>query len=163
MEPLITDVIFAAYLNCETKAHLIAIDTPLPPHQIHDWQLGLAADYKIECRTRLLSANRGHLSYDGTPSVGDLLRRTYEFVLNCTIGDDTLQARIDVLQLSLAGSTQGTYIPILIVPHGVVTHADKLLLAFDALALGAIFGTPPPRGQIRHGVPPRTTSVNLLR
>ena len=48
MEPFITDDIFAAYLKCETKAHLIAIDTPLPPHHIHDWQVRLAADYKTE-------------------------------------------------------------------------------------------------------------------
>jgi hypothetical protein len=127
MKPFITDDIFAAYLKCETKAHLIAIDTPLPPHQIHDWQVRLAADYKTECITRLLSANRDHLCYDGTPSVGDLLRHTYKLVLNCTIGDDTLQAHVDALQLSPAGSTPSTYIPVLIVPHDTVTHADKLL------------------------------------
>ena len=127
MKPFITDDIFAAYLKCETKAHLIAIDTPLPPHQIHDWQVRLAADYKTECLTRLLSANRDHLCCDGTPSVGDLLRHTYKLVLNCTIGDDTLQAHVDALQLSPAGSTPSTYIPVLIVPHDTVTHADKLL------------------------------------
>lgn len=162
MEPFITDDIFAAYLKCETKAHLIAIETQLPPHHIHDWQVRLAADYKTECLTRLLSANSDHLCCDGTPSVGDLLRHTYNLVLNCTIGDDTLQAHVDALQLSPPGSTQSTYIPVLIVPHDTVTHADKLLLAFDALALAAIFGIPAPRGQILHGVPQRATSVNLV-
>src|SRR6266478_980672 len=71
MEPLITSDIFAAYLKCETKAYLIAIDTPVPPHQIHDWQVRLATDYKTECLTCLSAAYENHLCYDGTPSVGE--------------------------------------------------------------------------------------------
>ena len=43
-----------------------------------------------------------------------------------------------------------------------MTDADKLFLAFDALALAAIFGLPPARGQIIHGVPQRATTVNLV-
>src|ERR1700680_546102 len=62
----ITDRTFAAYLKCETKAHLIATNAPVPHHEISEWRSRVAADYEAQCITRMSSAYDARLCYKGT-------------------------------------------------------------------------------------------------
>jgi predicted RecB family nuclease len=163
MPTLITDSIFAAYLQCETKAHLIAIQTAEPQHDISQWRKRLTADYKAQCLGRLAAFHDADVRYHGTPPLSTLKSQRYHFIINCTIGNDAIESHADALQrMTLADkSAPGFYVPIRVLPHDTITPNDKLLLAFDALALGTMLDSPPARGLIVHGSPQRTLTVDL--
>ena len=159
----ITDRIFAAYFRCETEAHLIATNVPATGHEISDWWCRAAADYRAECIARMSSAYDAHLCYNGTPSLAALQGNTYKFIYGCTIGNGELQSQIDALQWvkSSDESESSVYVPIRTVRHERISREDKLLLAFDALALGTVFPTAPTSGRIVYGPTHRTLNVNL--
>jgi len=140
----ITNRIFSAYFRCETQAHLIATNVPASGHEISDW-CRAAADYRAECIARMSSAYDPNLCYNGTPSLAALQGNTYKFIYGCTIGNEELQSQIDALQWvkSSDESESGVYAPIRTVRHERITRDDKLLLAFDALALGTVFPRAP--------------------
>jgi len=163
MAMLITDRTFAAYLKCETKAHLIATNAPVPHHEISEWQSRAAAEYKAQCITRMSSAYDAHLCYKGTLSNSVLKRQMYKFISGCTIENETLQSQLDALQWATSSdnSKPGGYLPVRMVPQESITREDKLLLAFDALALGTVFISAPSSGVIVHGPARRTITVKL--
>lgn len=163
MALLITDRTFAAYLKCETKAHLIATNAPVPHHEISEWWCRAEADYRAECITRMSSAYEAHSCCKGTPSLAALQRNTYKFIYGCTIGNGALQSQPDALHWvrSSDDSKSGVYVPIRTVRHESISREDKLLLAFDALALGSVFPSLPASGRIVYGPTHRTLNVNL--
>jgi len=163
MPTLITDSIFAAYLQCETKTQLIAVQTAEPQHDISDWRKRLAADYKAQCLGRLSAFYDADTRYHGTPPLSALKSQRYHFIINCTIGNDAIESHVDALQWTTLAdkSAPGFYVPIRVLPHNTITPNDKLLLAFDALALAAMLDGQPARGRIVHGSPERTLSVDL--
>ena len=163
MPTLITDTIFAAFLQCGTKAHLVAIQTPEPQHDISQWRSRLIADYKTECLGRLAAFHEIDVRCHGTPPISALKSRKYHFIVNCKIGNEGIESQVDALQLTTIAdkSAPAYYLPIRVLPHDTITSNDKLLLAFDALALGTMFSNQPPRGLIIHGSPQRTLTVDL--
>src|ERR1035437_6866408 len=163
MPTLITDSIFAAYLQCETKAHLIATRTAEPQHDISEWRKRLTADYKAQCLGHLSALHEAGVRYNGTPPLSTLKSHTYHFITNCTIGNDVIESHLDALErMTLPDkSAPAFYVPIRALPHNTITPNDKLLLAFDALALGSMLGSQPPHGRIVHGSPPRIFTVDL--
>src|SRR6266700_8089725 len=98
MPTLITDNIFSAYLQCKTKAQLIAVQTAEPPHEISDWRKRLAADYKAQCLGRLSALCDVDTRYYGTPPLSALKSQRYHFITNCTIGNDIIKSSVDALQ-----------------------------------------------------------------
>ena len=100
MPTLITDTIFAAFLQCGTKAHLVAIQTPEPQHDISQWRSRLIADYKTECLGRLAAFHEIDVRCHGTPPISALKSRKYHFIVNCKIGNEGIESQVDALQLT---------------------------------------------------------------
>jgi predicted RecB family nuclease len=160
---LITDRVFAAYLQCKTKGQLVAIQTAEPRHEIGEWRSHLTTDYKMRCLQGLSAIHEADVRYDGTPPLAILRSQRYHFITNCTIGNDTIESLTHALQRMTFsdGTAPDFYGPIRVLPYETITLNDKLLLAFDAVALGITFGNQPPRGRIVHGSPQRTVTVDL--
>lgn len=51
----VTDEIFEAFLNCETKAYLKLSGTAQIQNDVVDWQRHILEDYKQKCLTHLRS------------------------------------------------------------------------------------------------------------
>ncbi len=159
----ITGEIFQAFLNCETKSHLLSLGTVGAQREFADWQ-----DRQVEkCkqdgfnRLRVKYWEGEGLVYQGTPR--DLKKAAFCLAVECSLQADGLQTQIHALeQLDPADQKKhGAYLPIRFVPREKVTSQDKLLLAFDALVLGAVSGRQPAFGKIVHGSEQKVIKVNL--
>ncbi len=84
-------------------------------------------------------------------------------VIDCRVCAQEMQSHIHALErLASPGKTNHSpYIPIRCVPREKITKQDKLLLAFDALALLTVSGQAPLFGKIIHGSEQATAKVDL--
>lgn len=148
----VTDESFRAFLECETKALLKFSGEDERRSAIGDWQKNTAEDFKQKCRLRLCSS-LGEDEY----LVGSLPEKEaehrYRFVFDCPIQTHEVESRLHALERldSSAKTKHSPYIPIRFIPSEKLTRHDKLLLAFDALALYTAFGKVPAFGKIIYG------------
>jgi predicted RecB family nuclease len=150
---LITEDVFQAFLNCETKAHLKSMGATSAHPEIIDWHQRLTENYKRVCYAKLRSGLREDECFVGTLSPQDLKSSKHRLIIDCVVQEQGLQSRIHALeQLSFPEKVrQNPLIPVRFIPSEKVAKNDKLLLAFDALVLSALSGKMPPFGKIIHG------------
>ncbi len=87
------------------------------------------------------------------PHLQAALKSPAQIIVNATASAGALSSLIHAVE-RLKGMDQGgipTSIPILFIQNETISHADKLLLAFNALVLSSVQGTLPPIGKIIHG------------
>ena len=160
---MITQELFAAWLRCETEAFLKVVRTDGGPREFLDWQQGMFDDYKHKSSLRLRANYRTDECGRPTSSLNDLSIGKYRIVIDCVVRTERIQARIHALERIPATKTRqySPYIPIRFVPSQKITKHDKLLLAFDALALFMASGKEPLFGRIIHGVEQKVVAVRL--
>ena len=146
----ITEEIVEAVLKCDTKAYLKLNALPSFPFEFSGWQDSLKERYRQECNELLRSAFQW---YAGTPDLHLLKSCRHELILGYMVALPEIHTRMDALLLSRQRSpvTSCPYIPIRFVPSERVSMSDKLLLAFDAVALSKVYGKVPRLGRIIHG------------
>jgi predicted RecB family nuclease len=150
---LITDVIFHAHLNCQTKSYLKFADTVGSQTEFNDWQQRLYENHKEKCRLLLKSACQEDNYFEGTLHPHQIENRNYHIVVDCIVESNEILSCIHALERlpSPAKRKQNAYIPIRFVPSEKITKRDKLMLAFDALALWMVSGKMPLFGKLIHG------------
>ncbi len=160
---LVTEEIFSAFLRCETKSHLLWAGVVGEQREFADWQDRQAEEYKQKCFDQLRAKYEEDegLVCNGTPN--DLKKAAFGLAVECSLQADGLQIQIHALERidSSTQKTHGAYLPVRFIPREKITSQDKLLLAFDALVLGAAAGRPPASGKIIHGVEQKVMKVNL--
>src|SRR5947209_8634263 len=140
----VTDEIFKAFLECETKALLKFSGEDERHAAIGDWQKNIAEDFKQKCHLRLRSSLG-----ENTYLVGSLPEKEaehrYRFVFDCPIQTHEMESHLHALERldSSARTKHSPYIPIQFISSEKLTRHDKLLLAFDALALYTASGKMP--------------------
>lgn len=158
----VTDEIFKAFLECETKALLKFSGADERHSDLRAWQKHTAEDFKQKCHLRL----RSNLS-DSAYLVGKLpekeVANRYQLILDCPIHTHELQSHLHALERldSLGKTKAGSYIPIRFIPSEKLTRRDKLLLTFDALVLYTASGKMPPFGEIIYGYELRVAKVKV--
>jgi predicted RecB family nuclease len=160
---LITDTIFAAFLNCETKSHFILSKTPTPDDKYSVFRYSINDEYKQQCSVHLRS-NLPDIEYLENLSFEEACRTgTFRFAFDCIVQAGKLQTRPPVLERLPLDDKKNAYdlIPIRCFPNKNISRTDKLLLAFDALVLSVASGRMPPYGKIIHGSPAKTVKVQL--
>jgi predicted RecB family nuclease len=157
----ITEEIVDAVLKCEMKAHLKLNSPPHISSEISHWERSLRESYRKECNKRLRSMFQWH---PGSPDLQSLRNCDHELILDYRVALPEINARIDALVLRRRASTRMgcPYIPIRFVPSERVSMFEKLLLAFDAIAVSKVFGKMPRLGRIIHGRDYRAAAVPLL-
>jgi predicted RecB family nuclease len=149
---MITDRAFLSFLNCRRKAFLQTAGSPGEQPDIERVQLDLDALY----RRRALEAFLG--TYQPSDVVRDpiawaAVSSAPRVIVNMTVGDHDLQAQLHAAEQikGQGGRDTATYAPVLFVRTNHLTRSDKLLLAFQALALASVQGAIPPVAKVVHG------------
>jgi predicted RecB family nuclease len=162
---VLTDAIFAAFLNCETKSYLKLSGEPESPSEFTDWSSETREDYRRRCHSRYRLIFPEQANIPQTSSVEDLKTANDRVVFDCTIETLRFRSQLDAVERVSRRSNGGFsgYIPIRFVSNEKLSRQDKLLLAFDAFTLGEALGkSPPPWGKIIHGEKQRFAKVKLL-
>jgi predicted RecB family nuclease len=160
---LITDDIFYAFLQCETKAHLKLTGAVGDQRAFSEWERHLVEDYKQQCY-RQWRADYGEAAcLVGGAFPHDLDHSGCRFVMDCTVRAQEMQAHLHAVERVAAPDKPNSspYMPIRCVPREKITTQDKLLLAFDALVLGTVSGHAPRFGKIIHGREQATAKVEV--
>src|SRR5712691_7786365 len=160
---LITDDIFHAFLQCETKSHLKLSGAAGDQQAFPDWERNLAEDYKRQCHRQLCAAFREVECLVGGAFPQDLDNSGCRLVMDCTVRAQEMQSHLHAVERVVSPGTthQSLYMPIRCVPREKITTQDKLLLAFDALVLWTVSGEAPRFGKIIYGSKQATTKVDV--
>ncbi len=160
---MITDTIFAAFLNCETKSRLKLSAELENSNELIEWHRKARADYRRRFQSRCPSTFPERACIPPVSCQEDLKDAYQRLVLNCTIETRQFRSQLDAVE-RVSRRSNGEYsghIPVRFVPNEKLNRHDKLLLAFDALTLGEALGEVPPLGKIIHGDQQRITTVKL--
>ncbi|WFU45593.1 hypothetical protein QA640_47230 (plasmid) [Bradyrhizobium sp. CB82] len=159
----LTNEIFEAALQCETKAYLLLNGAQSAPSGIADWQRRRTETFTRAEQHRFRASLREGEYYVGTPPQQALQQQPYRVVFNCVTIVSDIQARVHALMLnhSTSDTADTVYSPIRFVPNQKLSAADKLLLAFDALAISRLTGIRPRVGKIIHGAEHASTTISL--
>jgi predicted RecB family nuclease len=149
---MITDRTFRSFLNCRRKAFLQIAGSPGEQPDIERVQLDLDTIYRRRALGAFLGACRpSDVVYD--PTSWAAVSGAPRVIVNVTVGDHDLQAQLHAAEQieSHDGRRVPIYAPVLFVHTNRLTRSDKLLLAFQALALASVQGAIPPVAKLFHG------------
>jgi hypothetical protein len=147
----IAQEIFEAFLQCPTKSYLYSVRRAAGiQSESWEWQRHRQEEFKQKGWRKLRSALRTEEWYEGTLPLQALEQRSYRLILDYKVVAPKLHARLHALELN--PPVHHSYIPIRFVPSEKLATSDKLLLAFDALALSRTSGKKPRLGKIIHGL-----------
>ena len=158
----ITDVTFAASLDCQTKGFLCLHQEARGNSEFSQWRTSIQADFETAVLDRMCSALPAEDIFLGTPLLSDLRSRRYRFVVGYEAVTPEIRSRLHALQRveGKAGNREA-YVPIRLVCREKLAASDRLCLAFDALAVSQDLAHVPHVGKLVHGRDHRTVKVHL--
>jgi predicted RecB family nuclease len=157
---VITNDLLVSFLHCKRKAFLRQAGTPGRPTDIEAVLLDVGRVYRQQALVAFLASYREcDISHD-PPCLQVSLKNSPKVIVNATVSAHGLSSLIQAAELTkgMNQSSAPVYAPVLFIMNETVTRADKLLLAFNALALSLVQGVLPPIGKIVHG-----NSYNVLK
>ena len=165
MQGAISGLIFAALLECETKAYLLQHATVGATSETEDLRRSLNAAHKRSASGRLQTGVPEHEVFVGTPSREGLQAGTYGLIIGPDIPFSHGIAYPDALErLPRRGvRARAAYRPIRFSRAHKPTSQDKLVLAFDALAVADAVGQMPSTGRVIHGFQYATHTAPLIK
>ena len=163
--PPITIEVFESFLQCETKSKLYFQGAAETDSEFKNWLRRQRDCFKEEGISRLRTMCQEDEFYVGTPPVEALKRKHWRIVADYIATSAEICTQLDALELTSATPDRKPlfYRPLHFVPSEKLTGADKLLLAFDALAISTIIGKTPPNGKIIHGCKYRAAVIPLSK
>ena len=159
----ITIEVFELFLRCETKSKLYFQGAAETDSEFKKWLRRQRDCFKERGMARLRTMCQEDEFYVRTPSVEALKRKHWRIIADCVASSAEMRAHLDALELTPATLNRmaSSYRPLRFVPSEKLSVADKLLLAFDALAISHIIGKTPPNGKIIHGCKYRAAVIPL--
>jgi predicted RecB family nuclease len=163
--PPITVEAFEAFLQCETKSNLYSQDAAETDLEFKNWLRRERYRFKEGGLSWLRTMYQKDEFHAGTPSVEALKQKRWRIIADYVATSAEISAHLDALELTPATPNRmaSLYRPLRFVPSEKLTVADRLLLAFDALAISYIIGTTPPNGKIIHGCKYRAAVIPLSK
>lgn len=160
---LITEEIFSAFLKCETKSYLKTSGAVGNQSEVSSWQRRRVEDFKQKCYIQFRSNLQEDECLSSTFPWEGRENGKSRLVLGCLVQTREIQTHIHALKRvpSPTRTEHNPYIPVRCVPSEKITKHDKLLLAFDALALSMASGKMPLFGEIIHGREQKSVKVQL--
>ncbi|MFC1781770.1 hypothetical protein ACFLZ8_05875 [Planctomycetota bacterium] len=150
---VLDESLFEAYLKCKTKFYLKLSGTKASNPEFTNYQKNVFSSY-TEKGSKLLHHDFNEADcFIGTPLLKDFTKYKYIFIINCLLQGNGIKSHIHALQkMNTRGSRRFTpYAPLRFIPTEKITKQDKLILAFDALAVSRYLGKEPLFGKIIHG------------
>jgi hypothetical protein len=163
--PPITVEVFESFLQCETKSKLYFQGAAEIDSEFKKWLRRQRDSFREKGISRLRTMCQEDEFYVGTPPVEALKRKRWRIVADCIATSAGMWAHLDALELTPAtlNRVASFYRPVRFVPSEKLTGADRLLLAFDALAISRIIGKTPQNGKIVHGCKYRSVVIPLSK
>jgi predicted RecB family nuclease len=152
---MVTNDIFISHLNCRRKGHLKGAGRSGEPHDFETVQLGLDRVYRTKALAAFLGPGCEDRVVHAPPSLEAALLRQPRVIVDAVAEADGICSHIHALEW--IGGTASAYAPILFVRNEKVTRHDKLLLAFNALALSQL----PSAARIIHGAEHKVLRVKV--
>ena len=152
----ITPDAFDAYLKCQTKYWLRAAGEVSEENHYAQWVKTQTDSYRVAETTRMV-ADLPDSEVDQSPSVENTKSATWRLATGMAVqaemGACVLESELHAVERVLAGGRgkAAQFIPIRFIFTNKLDKDDKLLLAFDALALGKTLGREIGLGKIVHG------------
>ena len=160
----VTDAVFEAFLHCDTKSYLLreSIDSR---SKFGVWEEGLRQQFQQRVAEWLRSSFGDDEVYVGTPSRRMLEQGSHRIVLRPLINSSDLRAEPDALwrMPPVSGAATFRYSPVRFVRNEKVSRFDKLMLAFDALALNRFINNPSGSGKLIYGSQYNIVTVPLAK
>ena len=150
---MITNDTFVSFLHCNRKAFLRAAGIPGQPTDIETVLLDFGRVYRRQALKAFLAPYREQDVLHDPPRLEVALTNSPQVIVNATAWADGLSSLIQAAE-QMKGMDQcetPVYAPVLFVLTETVSHADKMLLAFNALVLSSVQGVLPAIGKIVHG------------
>jgi predicted RecB family nuclease len=146
----ITAEIFAGFLRCELEAYLHTRGVIGADREFANWRHRSRDRYKQAALAVLRSRYSDDQIHVGMPTTAALKQGRWRLIIDGIVEAPTLRACVDAAELARSAQTGPPcyYRPIRFAPANKVDKSDKLLLAFDALAISRITGVVPPTGRI---------------
>src|SRR5260370_831235 len=138
--PMVTNDTFVSLLHCNRKAFLRAAGAPGQPTDIETVLLNLGQAYRRQALEAFLSAYPAQDVLHDPPDLKEALKSPIQVIVNATASADGLSSLIQAAQ-RMKGTDQPhapVFAPVLFILNKTVSHADKMLLAFNALALSSV-------------------------
>jgi predicted RecB family nuclease len=159
----ITATVFAAFLKCPTKAHLLEIGEPPPSTFFADMEVSISSMYKAAAKQRL----RVGAEVADLLDFGQLWRSldyetiTHDVDCETAIYDFALPPRRPGGRQPQKLKPSGTFVPVLFLPWDKAGLSDSLLLCFGALALSQATGILADTGTLIYGEGHRRKTVKI--
>jgi predicted RecB family nuclease len=159
----ITAAVFAAFLKCPTKAHLLAIGAPAPATYFTDIEARISSMYKSAV-TRTLLAGTGvakplHFGDLGTSRGHKAMTHPVDCETTAYNVAPPLRKRED--WHSAESTPSSTLVPVLFSPWDKPEVSDSLLVCFGALALSQVTGVLADTGTVIYGEKHRRKTVKI--
>ncbi len=149
----ITKSIFAAFMECKTKAHLLQQGAVGPVSNTEALKRSLDAGFRLRASERLQAGIPEREVFVGTIAPETLRAGIYSLIIGPDIPFSLGIGNPGALERLPPARARGRimYRPIHFTRNEKTTIADKLTLAFDTLAAAEIAGQTPSTGKIIHG------------
>jgi predicted RecB family nuclease len=150
---VVTNDTFVSFLHCKRKAFLRAAGIPGQPADIETVLLDLGRVYQRQALEAFLAPYREQDVSHDPPRLEVALKISPPVIVNATASADGSSSLIQAAERMKGMDQRGApvYAPVLFILNETVSHADKMLLAFNALVLSSVQGVLPPIGKIVHG------------
>ncbi len=150
---MVTNNIFVSFLHCKRKAFLLAAGTHGRPTDIETVLVELGHIYRQQALETFCAPYREQDVLYDPPRLEVTLKSSPQIIVNATASGDGLSSLIQAAERMKTTDPNGAsvYAPVLFILNETVSRTDKLLLAFNALALSSVQSVLPPIGKIVHG------------
>ena len=158
----ITPQLFEAFLHCPTKCWLKAAGEHGTGNAYADWVEAENEKYRaagLECLRSTAPEDDVALS----PLADGLKEGKWRTAVNVLVETEKLESPIHAVERvpSEGRGRPARFIPVRFIPRNKVTKEDKLLVAFDSLALAGVLGRTVDIGKIIHGDDHATLKVKI--
>ncbi|MCX7422350.1 MAG: IS66 family transposase [Planctomycetia bacterium] len=150
---MVTNDIFVSFLHCKRKAFLLAAGTHGRPTDIETILVDLGHIYRQQALEAFCAPYREQDVLYDPPRLEVALKSSPQVIVNATASGDGLSSLIQAVERMKTTDPNGAsvYTPVLFILNETVSRVDKLLLAYNSLALSSVQSVLPPIGKIVHG------------
>jgi len=153
--------LFRAFLKCPTKCYLHSKGQTGTGNAYAEWVKSEHERYRQEATSRLIQT-LPEVEVSWTPPESNLKSATWRVAVDL-LAARTIESRLHAVERvpSAGRGKPAQFIPIRFMPFNKLTKDDRLLVAFDALALSAVLKREVKLGKIIHGDDQVTLKVKI--
>jgi len=159
----ITTAVFSAFIQCRTKAHLLAIKEPPPGTFFAEIEARVSSLYKAVAKKRV----RVGTEVDEPLDFGELWRSpnhattTHDVDCETAIYDFALPTHRPGSRQPQKLKPSGTFVPVLFLPWDKLDVSNSLIVCFGALAMSQVTGILADTGTLIYGQRHRRKAVKI--